>query len=134
MIEQGTSYQHLFSFSQTEVEQFAKVTGDNNPIHIDKEYAAKTIFKQPIMHGFLGGSVFSKIFGTLFPGEGTIYLKQTMEFKKPMFAGENYEAICTAIVVDKEKHRATMETKIIHTASQQVVLIGEAVVMNKEKI
>ncbi|TAF64951.1 MAG: MaoC family dehydratase [Cytophagales bacterium] len=134
MIEQGTTYQHPFSFSQTEVEQFAAVTGDKNPIHIDKEYAAKTIFKQPIMHGFLGGSVFSKIFGTLFPGEGTIYLKQTMEFKKPMLADEKYEAVCTAIAVDKEKHKATMETKIIHIASQQVVLIGEAIVMNKEKI
>ena len=72
----GLSYEHEFSFSQDSVKRFAEVTGDNNPIHLDSVYAATTPFKKPIMHGFLSGSIFSKVFGTIYPGEGTIYLKQ----------------------------------------------------------
>src|ERR1039458_7001087 len=85
MIEKGQVYKYAFSFTQKDVENFAKVTGDNNPIHLDNAYAAQTVFKKPIMHGFLGASIFSKVFGTLFPGEGTIYMKQSMAFVKPMF-------------------------------------------------
>jgi hypothetical protein len=58
-----------FSFSQQDVADFARVTGDNNPVHLDEEFASKTIFKTRIMHGMLGACVFSKVFGTLFPGE-----------------------------------------------------------------
>ncbi|MEM8892756.1 MAG: MaoC/PaaZ C-terminal domain-containing protein, partial [Bacteroidota bacterium] len=52
-IQEGQVYEEEFSFSQEEVDQFAKVSGDDNPIHIDAEYAANTSFKKPIMHGFL---------------------------------------------------------------------------------
>ena len=52
-IEQGTIYTHEFSFTQDEVVQFANVTGDKNPVHLDAAYAAQTMFKKPIMHGFL---------------------------------------------------------------------------------
>jgi len=67
---------------------FARVTGDNNPIHTNAEFAASTMFKLSIMHGMLGSALFSKIFGTLFPGVGTIYLSQTLNFLKPMYAGK----------------------------------------------
>jgi acyl dehydratase len=77
MIQKGETYSHEFKFTQNEVNQFAEVTGDKNPVHTDAEYAAKTMFKRPIMHGMLSASLFSKVFGTLFPGEGTIYLKQS---------------------------------------------------------
>src|SRR6478752_7093968 len=94
-VENGAVYTHGFSFSQEEVNRFAEVTGDCNPIHLDESYAASTAFKRPIMHGFLGGSIFSKVFGTLFPGEGTIYLKQSMSFVKPMYTDTAYEAVFT---------------------------------------
>jgi len=68
-LNEKDEYRLTFSYSQEQVNKFAEVTGDNNPLHLDEEYAATTMFKRPIMHGFLGGSVFSKIFGTLFPGE-----------------------------------------------------------------
>ena len=74
MVKLDSQFEHLFSFTQKDVEAFAKVTGDNNPVHLDESYAAKTMFKRPIMHGMLGATVFSKVFGTMFPGEGTIYL------------------------------------------------------------
>ncbi|MDQ3112287.1 MAG: MaoC family dehydratase [Bacteroidota bacterium] len=134
MIEQGTIYNHTFRFTQKEVELFAQVTGDNNPVHLDAEYAARTMFKRPIMHGFLGGSVFSKIFGTLFPGEGTIYLKQSMAFMRPMFVDTDYEVRMNVKEVNKEKHRATVETVIVDKTTGDIVINGEATVMNVGRI
>ncbi len=133
-IEQGTTYTHEFSFTQDEVVQFANVTGDKNPVHLDEAYAANTMFKKPIMHGFLGGSVFSKVFGTLFPGEGTIYMKQSMAFMRPMFVNTTYEVRMTVKEVIKEKHRATVETIIADKATGDVVINGEATVMNVTRI
>ena len=62
MIRSGMEETVTFSFSQKDVEAFAQITGDNNPIHLDTSYAAQTPFKKPIMHGFLGGSIFSICF------------------------------------------------------------------------
>lgn len=133
-IEQGTTYTHEFSFTQDDVIRFADVTGDKNPVHLDADYAAKTMFKKPIMHGFLGGSVFSKVFGTLFPGEGTIYLKQSMSFMRPMLVNTSYEVRMTVRDVNKEKHRANVETNIVDKATGDVVISGEATVMNVTRI
>lgn len=133
-IEQGTTFSHEFRFSQDEVVQFANVTGDKNPVHLDADYASKTMFKRPIMHGFLGGSVFSKVFGTLFPGEGTIYLKQSMAFMRPMYVDTAYEVRMTVKEVNKEKHRANVETIIVDKATGDAVISGEATVMNVNRI
>lgn len=134
MIEQNEEYRHTFSFTQEDVIKFAEVTGDNNPIHLDADYAAQTPFAEPIMHGFLAGSIFSKVFGTMFPGEGSIYMKQSMEFRRPMFVGKEYEAVFTVAEVNREKHRAIVNTSIVNKEDGKETLRGEAMVMNKEKI
>jgi acyl dehydratase len=134
MINPNDIYIHEFSFSQDEVNRFAEVTGDKNPVHLDAEYAAKTMFKRPIMHGMLSASLFSKVFGTLYPGEGTIYLKQSLQFLKPMYVDTKYEAVFTVKEVNREKHRATFETVIREKDSGTVCTTGEALVMNVEKI
>lgn len=133
-IDNGTLYTHDFRFTQHDVEQFAAVTGDTNPVHLDAAYAAGTMFKRPIMHGFLGGSVLSKVFGTLFPGEGTIYMKQSMAFMRPMFVDTDYEVRMTVKEVIREKHRAIVETVIADKATGDVVISGEATVMNVNRI
>jgi acyl dehydratase len=134
MIQVNDTYHHTFSYSQQQVEEFARVTGDNNPVHTDAAYAANTMFKVPIMHGMLGAALFSKIFGTLFPGEGTIYLGQTLNFLRPMYAGKEYEAVFTVKEVMIDKNRAVVETKIIDPETQKTVTVGEATVMNVDKI
>ena len=134
MIEQNEEYRYSFSFTQEDVIKFAEVTGDNNPIHLDADYAAKTPFSQPIMHGFLAGSIFSEVFGTMFPGEGSIYMKQSMEFRRPMFVNKEYEAVFTVTEVNREKHRAIVNTSIVSKEDGKETLKGEAMVMNKEKI
>ncbi|MDJ1480170.1 MaoC family dehydratase [Cytophagaceae bacterium DM2B3-1] len=133
MLEVNQIYTHDFSFSQKDVEAFATVTGDTNPLHLDAEFAAKTIFRKPIIHGFLGGSVFSKVLGTQFPGEGSIYLKQSMEFVQPMVVGVTYQAVFTVLEI-LPKSSARIETKIIEVETQKVVTTGEAVVMNRQLI
>ncbi|HEY8400211.1 MAG TPA: MaoC family dehydratase [Cytophagaceae bacterium] len=134
MIEQGQVYSETFSFTQKDVIEFARLTGDNNPVHLDAEYAATTTYKKPIMHGILGASVLSKILGMHFPGEGTIYLKQEMSFKRPMYVDVEYEAVLTIKEVNREKHWAIIETKIVDKQTGKPNLIGDAQIMNKHKI
>jgi acyl dehydratase len=133
-MEVGQMYKHSFTITQAQVDEFAKVTGDHNAIHLDPVYAANTPFKKPIIHGFLGGSVFSKILGTIFPGEGTIYLKQSMEFLRPMYVDMPYEAIMEVIGIELDKNRALLQTNIIDNSTNKIVVKGEALVMNKEKV
>lgn len=134
MIENGQVYTHDFQFSQDEVNRFADVTGDKNPVHLDAAYAATTMFKRPIMHGMLSASLFSKVFGTLFPGEGTIYLKQSLSFLKPMYVDTAYEAVFTVKELMKDKNRAVVETLIKDKNTGLVCTSGEATVMNVDKI
>lgn len=134
MIESGQVFTHDFTFTQDEVNRFAEVTGDKNPVHLDAVYATSTMFKRPIMHGMLSASLFSKVFGTLFPGEGTIYLKQSLSFLKPMYVDTTYEAVFTVKEIIKDKNRATVETLIKDKASGNVCTSGEATVMNVDKI
>ncbi len=133
-LNEKDEYRLTFSYSQEQVNKFAEVTGDNNPLHLDEEYAATTMFKRPIMHGFLGGSVFSKIFGTLFPGEGTIYMNQTMNFMRPMFVDTDYEAVMTITEINREKNRAKVQTQVIDKTTGKVTIDGEATVINPNRL
>jgi len=132
MINIGDTFEHTFSFSQEDVVLFAKVTGDNNPVHLDAAYAANTIFKRPIIHGMLGATVFSKVFGTMFPGEGTIYLNQNLQFLRPMLVDTSYTAQFEVIDIDREKHRATITTIVLNEEGKKVV-DGSAILMHSEK-
>lgn len=127
-------FTYEFQFSQKDVEEFARVTGDNNPVHLDAEYASKTMFKRPIMHGMLSASLFSKVFGTMFPGEGTIYLKQSLNFLKPMYVDTPYVAEFTVKEIIPDKNRAIVETLIKDKATGNVCTSGEATIMNVNKI
>lgn len=126
-IKPGVTFEYSFSFSQDDVIKFAEATGDYNPIHLDTDFASKSIFKRTIIHGFLGGSVFSKVFGTMFPGEGTIYLKQDMAFYKPMFTATLYKAVFKIVDTTIEKNRATVETQIIDDDGS-IIIRGEAII------
>jgi acyl dehydratase len=132
MINIGDTFEHHFSFSQEDVVLFAQVTGDNNPVHLDEAYAANTIFKRPIIHGMLGATVFSKVFGTMFPGEGTIYLNQSLQFLRPMLVDIQYVAQFEVVEIDREKHRATITTIVVNDEGKKVV-DGSAILMHSEK-
>lgn len=125
-MELNEIFEHEFSFSQEDVNNFAMVTGDDNPIHIDEELAVKSIFKKRIIHGFLSGSIFSKVFGTMWPGNGTIYLSQNMNFVKPMYVEEKYLARFVVIKV-LPKNKFLVET-IITNSNNENTIEGDAIV------
>ena len=131
-IELAQKFQHSFLFTQQDVIDFARVTGDNNPVHLDEDFASKSIFKTRVMHGMLGTCIFSKVFGTLFPGDGTIYLSQTVNFLRPMYVDMTYEAQFEVLEI-QEKNRARIATTIVNSEGKKIV-VGEAVIMNTEKI
>jgi len=133
MITLNTVYRHTFSFSQDDVMLFAQVSGDNNPLHLDADFAATTAFKRPIIHGALASSVFSKIMGTEFPGFGSVYMKQISEYKRPMFVNTEYEAVFTVMSINPDKHTAEISTEIFDVETGKKTTEGMAVIMNKEQ-
>lgn len=133
MIPLNTEFKHQFSFTQDDVILFAKVSGDNNPLHLDADFAATTNFKRPIIHGALASSVFSKVMGTLFPGFGSIYLKQSSEYLRPMFVDTPYEAVFKVISINAEKHIAEISCEIFDITTSKKTTNGLAVILNTEK-
>lgn len=133
MIQLNTVYRHKFSFTQNDVILFAQVSGDNNPLHLDAEFAATTPFKRPIIHGALASSVFSKIMGTEFPGFGSVYMKQVSEYKRPMFVDTEYEAVFTVASINLDKHTAEISTEIFDVVTGKKTTEGMAIIMNKEE-
>jgi len=134
MLQVDDTYSEFFSYTQEQVIAFAELSGDKNPLHLDAEYAATTMFKKPIIHGILGASIMSKILGMYFPGEGTVYLKQEIDFKRPMYVDVVYEAQLKVLETNTDKHIAIVETKIVDKETGKVNVLGNAHVMHKEKI
>ncbi|MDX2189738.1 MAG: MaoC family dehydratase [Bacteroidota bacterium] len=131
---QGEVYTYDFQYTQEQVNQFAVISGDNNPIHLDAAYAANTPFKKPIVHGILSMSIFSKYFGTIYPGEGTVYLKQIIEFLRPTYPDTQYQAIFTIKEIVSSRNKAVVDCKVIDSATGKPTMRGEAEIMHKELI
>lgn len=127
-------HRYTFRFSQADVADFARVTGDANPLHLDATYAATTPFKRPIIHGMLGASVFTKVLGTEFPGYGSVYLGQTLEFLRPMFVDTDYEATFTVQSLNPDRHTADILGEIRDVQTGKVTTRGVATLMHREKI
>lgn len=110
------------------VRLFAEVSGDNNPVHLDEDYAANTIFKKRIAHGGLISSLFSTILGTTLPGEGTIYLEQNSRFVKTVYLNDTITAKVEVESIDEVKNRVLLKTTAYNQKGEPVV-VGHALVM-----
>jgi len=133
MLQIGDQFRHIFRYTQEDVNLYAKVSGDVNPLHIDPEAGKASIFGRNIIHGFLGGSVFTKIFGALWKADGHVYLKQSMQWLKPMFVETDYEAVITVKEVFPEKNRVLYDCAIFDKSTGEQCFTGEALLMNKKQ-
>jgi len=114
-------------FSEEDVFLFAGITGDRNPVHTSKEFAAKTRFKERIAHGLLAAGTISAAIGTKLPGPGCLYLSQTLEFKAPVFLGDEVTARVEIVEVISEK-RLRMKTRCFNQ-DNVLVIEGEAIIV-----
>ena len=114
------------TITEADIVLFAAVTGDTNPMHLNAEYAAGTIFKERIAHGMLAAGLITKVLGTQLPGPGTIYLSQTLKFRAPVRIGQTVTATVEVAALHPDRHRATLRT--VCTVRGEPVLDGEALV------
>jgi acyl dehydratase len=115
------------AFTARDVELFAGLSLDDNPLHLDEAAAADSVFGQRIVHGALVASLFSALLGTKLPGKGTIYLGQTTSFKAPVFLDDEVTATVEVIEVREARGIAKLKTTAINSVGK-VVINGEATV------
>lgn len=114
-------------FTEADVQDFARISGDDNPIHLDKDFAEASIFGRQIVHGMLVASLFSGLIGGKLPGRGAIYLGQNISFRAPVFIGEQVTASVEIKSIREDKPIMTMST-ICKNNQDKVVIEGEAIV------
>ncbi|MGE0254856.1 MAG: MaoC family dehydratase [Alphaproteobacteria bacterium] len=126
-LEVGMTAAYARTIGAADLVLFAGISGDTNPMHLNEEYAAQTMFEGTIAHGFLSGSFISTVIGTRLPGPGCVYLGQTLRFKAPVRPGDTVTARATVTKLNPDRARATLQT--VCTVGDIVVIDGEADVM-----
>lgn len=127
----GQSAELVRTVDERAIELFAEVTGDNNPVHLDADFAATTPFKERIAHGMLSAGYISAVIGTKLPGPGAIYISQQLAFRRPVKIGDEVTARATISAIDTDKARVTLETVCL--VGGKPVLTGEALIMVPRK-
>lgn len=110
-----------------DIELFAEVSTDRNPVHLDEAYAQETIFSGRIAHGMLTAGLISAVIGEQLPGHGSVYLGQSLKFMAPVRPGDMVRAEATVVSIDTARRRVTLETRCL--VGDTVVLKGEALVL-----
>ena len=115
------------TFTESEVEYYAKISLDDNPVHLNQEYAESTVFAQRIVHGLLVASLFSGLIGGKLPGHGSVYLGQSLNFKAPVYLYEKVEASVEVVKIREDKPIITLRTVCLKSDGT-IAIEGEAVV------
>ena len=118
------------TITEADVVNYAGLSLDINPIHLNNEYAKNSIFKEKIVHGMLTSGLISAVLGTKLPGEGSIYLSQTLKFISPVKIGDTITAKAEIIDINPEKKIITIKTTCINQ-NKNIVIDGEAKVLKK---
>lgn len=122
----GDSAKLTRTISEQDIQAFALVSGDTNPVHLDEAYAAGSLFGRRVAHGMLSASFISAVLGTTLPGPGAIYVKQSLEFLAPVFIGDTVTVTVTIISYDTGKGKMVLSTTC-HNQKGEQVINGEAV-------
>ena len=126
-LQVGMSDSFAKTVTEADVILFAGITGDSNPIHINEEFAAGTMFKGRIVHGEFSGGLISAVLGTRLPGPGSIFVAQSMRFKAPVRIGDTVTATVTVKEINPERRRVILAT--VCTVKGKAVVEGEATMM-----
>ena len=117
--------------TEKDIDNFVKLTGDNNPVHTNLDFAKKTIFKQKVAHGFLSASLISTLIATKLPGPGSIYLSQNLKFLAPVFIDDLVRVKVTVKEIDHEKKKVKLQTECFK--NEKKIISGEAIVLVNSK-
>ncbi|NLG85815.1 MAG: MaoC family dehydratase [Firmicutes bacterium] len=126
-IKVGEKASFTKTVTETDIIQFAGISGDFNPVHINKEFAKNSMFKERIAHGILTASFISAVAGTQLPGPNSIYLKQVLNFTAPVKIGDTITATVEVISKRDDKHLITLDTTCTNQRGEKVIT-GEALV------
>lgn len=124
-LEVGMTEIYAKTITEADIVMYAGISGDTNPVHLNAEFAEKTIFKERIAHGMLSAGLLSTVFGTKLPGPGAIYMNQNLNFKAPVCIGDTVVARVTLRKINGK--RVTFDCSC--TIGETVVLDGEATLM-----
>jgi 3-hydroxybutyryl-CoA dehydratase len=127
----GQSAEMTRTVGAADIEAFAAVSGDENPVHLDEAYAKTTAFGERIAHGMLSGAYISAVLGTKLPGPGAIYLSQSLRFRRPVHIGDAVTARVTVKALDERRGHVTLET--VCEVDGRAVVDGEALVIAPRK-
>ncbi len=128
MLEIGRVATYTRKINELDIQNYAVLSGDRNPIHTDSEYANESMYGKKLAHGMLSAGFISAVIGTKLPGPGTIYIHQDLDFKKPVFCGDEITAIVEVInIINKDKGIYELSTKCVNQYSE-VVIDGSAIV------
>lgn len=120
-IKIGDKAEIKHEISAKDIERFVALTGDDNKIHLDANYASHTSFKKPVAHGMLSASFISTIIGTKIPGDGALWFSQTLEFLLPVRIGDTITVVAEVIAKHESINAIELETDIFNQHKQKVI-------------
>jgi len=126
-LEVGMEASYVKNITAEDIDAFAVLSGDDNPIHLDEDFASRSIFKKRIAHGILTASFISTVLGTRLPGPGCIYVSQSLNFRAPVHIGD--EVVAQVRVQDLIQKRRRAVICCDCSVNGGTVLDGEAVLM-----
>jgi 3-hydroxybutyryl-CoA dehydratase len=126
-LEPGMSASYARTITEADLVLFAGISGDNNPVHINEEFASTTFAKGRIAHGIFLGGLISCVLGTRMPGPGAIYLGQELSFRSPVRIGDTVKAQARVEEVDAESRQVVLDTTCY--VRNRVVVTGQARVL-----
>ncbi len=126
-IRLGAFAERMHTVTEADIQAFAEVSGDHNPVHLDKAFAETTMFKGRIAHGMLSAAYISATIAGELPGPGAVYIAQNLSFRRPVRIGDTVTTRVEVSGIDTEKARVTLKTECL--VAGKAVVEGEAVVM-----
>ena len=122
-IQVGTTQQLTHTITQADIEKFVDLSGDDNKLHVDKAFAARTSFKKPVVHGMIGASFISTVIGTKLPGDGALWYSQTLDFLLPVRIGDMITVVAEVIKKNDRERSIELDVRIFNQ-NRQIVTRG----------